>query len=118
MRYFKVQRSYDVNDFIPIDETELEKALHAFITGAPVVFLNGATQRIDGILPDYHRAMGWNYGYKLQGEDWAEVKKEGVNTDHLNLIGETKNKVQYLLKSGRQDLIGQNVPLPELGSGN
>jgi len=63
----------DYKNFIPINETELHKAMTAFLNGNGAVFENGATDKIHAILPDFHAIMGYNYGYELQAEDWAEI---------------------------------------------
>ena len=53
--YFKVVRGYGDEDFIPIDETELEKAIYAHMSGKPVVFENGSINgnQISIIRPDF-----------------------------------------------------------------
>ena len=61
-RYFKVYK--DFNNFISIDDTEIEKALRAFKAQTGAIFEGGATARIEAILPDNVRMMGWNEGYK------------------------------------------------------
>jgi hypothetical protein len=84
----------DYKNFIPIDETELQKALVAFSTGQPAIFNHGATDRIHNVLPDYHAILGYNYGYELQPEDWKEIRgnKECIQTDRL--LAETKLRLQ------------------------
>lgn len=72
MKKFKVMIDY--KNFIPIDETELEKALKAMMMSGKVFFANGATERIHAILPDFHAMMGWNYGYELQAEDYELIR--------------------------------------------
>jgi len=58
MKRFKVL--IDFKNFIPIDETEVAKALTALATGSGAIFNEGATQRVQAVLPDYHAMMGWN----------------------------------------------------------
>ena len=77
MKYFKVYKDYTT--FITIDETEIEKALAAFRSGSSVIFKEGALNRVDSILPDYNKTMGWNPSYKLQNEDWNEIRERGVD---------------------------------------
>src|SRR3990167_6700707 len=83
----------DYKNFIPIDETELQKALVAFSTGQPAIFNHGATDRIHNVLPDYHAILGYNYGYELQPEDWKEIRvnKECIQADKL--LSDTKMRL-------------------------
>ena len=83
----------DYKNFIPIDEIELEKALIAFSTGQPVIFNEGATDRIHAIIPDYHAMMGYNYGYELQPEDWSEINMSKDCQQAKKLLEETKAKL-------------------------
>ncbi len=113
MRYFRVFTSY--TDFISIEETELEKALFAFIKGQPVVFEKGATSRIESIVPDYHRAMGWNPAHRMGTDDWNEIESSKVGKEYVGVIGEYKEKIGFLIHSGQEDLIGKNIPMKDLG---
>lgn len=112
MKYYRVYTGF--TDYIPIDSTEIEKAMYAFITGNPVAFQDGATTRIDRIVPDYHRAMGWNPGHKLEADDWNELARDGVKQSYDRALGIVRDRVQLLMDTGRTNLIGQNVKLPEL----
>lgn len=73
-KYFKVYRDY--TNYIPIEEHELEKAMRAFQDGAGAVFENGATSRIEAIIPDDNRIMGWNPGYKPTPEEQGEISRD------------------------------------------
>ena len=90
----KYKLMLDYKNFIPIDETELQKALVAFSTGQPAIFNHGATDRIHNVLPDYHAMLGYNYGYELQPEDWKEIResKECIQADRL--LADTKLRLQ------------------------
>lgn len=110
--HFKVYTDY--SNYIPIEDDELEKALHAFIKGFPVVFFNGAASRIESIVPDYNATMGWSRGYKLNADDYNEISEAGVDRACKKLFSEKKEKVTYLIKNGQERLIGQNVPVPAL----
>ena len=106
MKYFKVMIDY--KNFIPIDETELEKAITAFSTGKPVIFNNGASEKVQAILPDYHRAMGWNYGYDLKGEDWGAIESSKECKDTRVFLERTKNAISSRIRelSGPQMSLG------------
>ena len=111
--YFKVVRGYGDEDFIPIDETELEKAIYAHMSGKPVVFENGSINgnQISIIRPDFVRAMGWNRGYKPTPEEYGEIDST-VGKKYLGIIGSAKERVQGYIKSGELNKIG-TTPLIE-----
>ena len=83
----------DYKNFIPIDETELEKACRAMAADGKAFFNNGATDKIHAILPDYHKMMGWNYGYELTGEEWGEIGANKQCNDAKTLLETTKNQI-------------------------
>jgi hypothetical protein len=108
MRYFRVQTGYNENQFVSIDETELETALYAFITEAKVIFKNGAIRGKDivNIKEDWNKAMGYNSNYKLTPEDWTDIKRE-LGDIYKGVISEAKENVNSLITMGRTDLIGK-----------
>ena len=116
MKYFRVYTGY--TEYIPIDEKELEKALYAFMTGNPIIFNEGSTSRIDRIIPDFHRAMGINPAWKFAEDDWNECDKQGHRKDYAGVIAHYKNRVQFLIDSGKKELIGKSVDIPELKAPN
>ena len=112
MKYYKVVWGYQPEEYIPIDETELEKALYAHISGKVAIFKEGSINgsRISVIAPDVCRAMGWNRGYKLTPEDYEEFDdREGVK--YAGYLAEVKDRVNYLINSGKTDLIGKNTDI-------
>lgn len=113
-KYYKVFIYSDWKSYIPIDETELEKAIGAFRLGAPVVFNEGATEKIREILPDFNRIMGWNDGYTPTAEDSGYIANDRTCLEARKLFGETNVKVDLLIQNERQDLIGKGLPLPEV----
>ena len=116
MKYFRVFTDY--TEFIPIDQGELEKALYAFITGSPVVFENGATTRIERIVPDYHREMGWPYGHKLSPDDWNEINDSGKALQYRGIVAKATDRVKFLIDARRTSEIGSGVDIPELAARN
>lgn len=103
MKYFKIHLGYDKS--IPITEKDLPRALMAQITGDLLILDNASIlgSSITLIEPNYHRAMGYNEGYKLQAEDWAQIKKEC--SDYQGYIGRIKENVQLALKTGDKTLL-------------
>ena len=113
MKYYKAMRSWG-DDFVSLKESELEKAVHAQVSGKVLIVSGGtiAGNRIEMIVPDYHKSMGWNYGYKMQPEDYADVKR--TFGDMQSRIGIAGNRVRFLTETNQEHLIGLNVDIPEL----
>lgn len=103
-------KGYDKDDYIPIDETELDKALFAHMTGAKAVFENGSITgtHISGVLPDYHKAMGYNRGYKLTAQDYAEI--EISCRGYLGVISGAKLRVAGLIERNRGGIGSGSTP--------
>lgn len=116
MRYFRIKKGYRDNEFISIDETELEKAFAVFLTDGKGIFKNGMVrgQDIIDIKEDWNKAMGYNQEHKIEALDRADIKKRGVEKQYKGVLAEVSLKVQYLIKNNQQHLIGQNVEIPEL----
>lgn len=83
----------DYKNSIPVSQEELPKAMSAFLGTTGAIFEEGATSRIEAILPDYNRMMGWNPDYKLQGEDWNEIRNSKLCEDAKNLLSDTKKAI-------------------------
>lgn len=66
---------YDQNNFIPIDEDELIKAIACHMTGGKAAFRSGSVSgtQISAVVPDWHAAIGVNYGHRFDAFDWQEV---------------------------------------------
>jgi hypothetical protein len=113
---FKVKHGFDNQDFIRIDESELEKAIYAQMTGK-VAVLNGGTVRgsnIISITPDLHRAMGYNDGYELVAEDFAEIRNSGIENKARECFEEKKSKVYELIANKQEHLIGKQNDTKQL----
>lgn len=95
MKYFKVKIGYGRDDFISIDETELELALRASGNGKMAVFKEGAISgnNIMAILPDWNKEMGWNRDYQLTGEDYELIGNEKQNI-YRNFIENKTNQIK------------------------
>ncbi len=120
MKYFKIMRGFGENDFIPIDETELEKAIYAQIVGNIVAtFQNGSIMgnHISSIMPDFHRAMGWNYGYKMGADDHDQIMTRGASAAYRGVIGLAKDRVNYFITTDQKHLIGTGAGIPAANVG-
>lgn len=115
MLYYKVFRDRDFTKFVRIGENELEKALAAFRFGTSVIFNEGALEKIGDIIPDYNASMGWNPTHQLGDDDWNDIRSKGVDRRLRELSQATKEKIDYLIESKQEHLIGKNadISLPE-----
>lgn len=114
--YFKAIYGFDAEDYIPVEEDELEKAIYAHMTGSKTILKGGSMSgdKIHHVVEDNHRTMGWNRGYKLCSDDYAELREKGIDTKLQKVLGKTKERVAFLVANNRQAEIGKNVPIPEL----
>lgn len=113
-RYFKVKIGYGENEFVAIDEDELQTAFHAYLTDAKAVFRNGIARGKDiiAITEDWHKAMGWNYAHVLGQEDWAQLERDGVKRQYAGVIETAKNHVKTMIETNQTHLIGKTI-VPE-----
>lgn len=99
-KYYRVKFGYGKDEFISVDETELETAIKAQITGMIGNFKEGtiAGNNIMAIIPDYQRALGFNRDYQLTGEDYAEIGSK-TQSEFMNLMEEAKYQVNQKIGS-------------------
>lgn len=107
MRYFKIKTGFKDEDFISIDETELEVAMYAFISDSKAILKNGAVhgRNIMTITEDWHKEFGWNPGHKLGPDDFAEINLKAGH--YRGLIALIKENVQHLINTNQRELIGK-----------
>ena len=58
--------------------------------------------------------MGWTTDYRLGVDDWNELRLKGVDRAARQLQGRAQERVQYLITQSKPELIGKNIPIPEL----
>jgi len=111
--YYKITHGFNSEDYIEIDENEVEKAYGAFLQKKDAIFSGGAIKAgmIQTIKPNYHKTMGWNRGYKLEALDYEELAQKEIDRRMEHFLSDCKDKVQYLIKTKQENLIGQNVKL-------
>lgn len=77
-----------------VDAEEAHKAYYLFLHPEERgIFKNGLAiigKNIQGIEPDYHATMGWNQGYKLGPDDYADLRSKGVDIALRNCLSEAK----------------------------
>ena len=108
--YFKVWKDY--TNYVPVDETEFEKAMYAFEKGGGAMFDLGAIGTIKDITPDFNKDLGWYSDYKPTPDDNADI--DALRPKYQKYIHAIKEKIQYLKSTNQTDLIGKNVDIPEL----
>ncbi len=113
---YKINTGYGAERYIPIDETELEKAYGLFLMGGRAIFKNGAVDSkvMQDIVPDWHAMMGWVQEHKLGPDDYNELAEKGIDRKARTLQSAAQEKVQYLIAHDQHDLIGKNAHIPEL----
>lgn len=94
MKYYSVQKGYDISDYISIDETELAMAIRAQITGKVALFKKGtaAGNHIISILPD------WNKAEKVYNPTGPDLLPSKVRDEHLAFLRFTEESVQRELQ--------------------
>ncbi len=109
--YYKLITGFAPEDYIQIEESELDKANYCFLEKKDTVYSGGAVRGslINSIKPDFHRIMGWNRGHKLDSFDYEELSDKGIDRECNNRIGESKNKVDYLIQTKQLHLLGKSV---------
>lgn len=109
-KHFKIVYGYNEGDYIPITENELPKAFALFLEGkGRGIFANGAVRGQDliRISPDWHAVMGWNRGYKMQTEDYAEIKP--LEIEYKSILSKAKEIAVYALEKDRRWLLSKPI---------
>lgn len=116
---YKIHLGYDQNNFIPIDEDELPRAIAAHMTGGKAAFRQGSVSgtQITAVTPDWHAALGYSYGYRFQPEDWGDVKPLRARySRHQEAVSQY---VKQAIESNRPQMIDRPYPqiIAELRAG-
>lgn len=117
-KHFKVMRGFGTDDYIPITESELKKAIYAHMTGTNVAFEMGSISgnHISAVVPDFQRTMGWNPSHKLDNDDWTDIRSRGLDNGMRNMIASAKEDVQMIIATGNTNLL--NEPIKTLENKN
>lgn len=116
--YYKIIHGFNPEDYIGIEESEVEKAYGAFLQKKDAVFSGGAIKAglIQMIKPDFHKTMGWNRGHKLDEYDFAELSEKGIDRKMEHFLSTKEEKIRYLISTKQEHLIGKNLDMPELNT--
>lgn len=103
MKYYRVKTGYGKDEFISIDETEVESAIRAQITGKIGVFKEGTISgnHIISITPDFNRVMEYKRDHQLSGEDYDHIG-ESCQQEHIKFFSETKDAIHSQLRTGNK----------------
>ncbi len=108
MKYYKIIYGFDEkSEFLPITADELHKACVIAMEGGKAVFEDGFFQNrgsdVLRIVPDWHRVQGWNRGYKMTEEDFAEIRH--LEKPYRETLEKGKLLAEYIIKENKRELI-------------
>ena len=107
----KIITGFRKDQHYTIEADEAHKAYYLFLNPQERgIFKNGVAligQNIQGIEPDYNATMNWNPDHVLDGNDWNEIKKQGI-----------EKELKDILQLGKEVAVNQldkiNIPLSEI----
>ncbi len=107
-KFYKVVFGFNEADYISIKGEELPKAIALFMekTGR-ANFENGAIrgQDIMRIVPDWHKAKGWNQGWKMTADDFEDIKP--LEESYRIAYERAKEIAEFAIKENRPDLLSK-----------
>ena len=112
MKYYKIVYGYGLDEYLPITEQELHKAIVLFLEGnGRGVFESGAVrgQDIMRIVEDWHRVRGWNKGWKMTPDDYEDIQP--LTDGYRNTYQDSMEVAKLILKENKRDLL--SLPLSE-----
>lgn len=95
MQYkIKIITGFREDQYYTIDAQEAHKAYYLFNNPSERgTFENGVALTgdiIKGIEPDYHATLGLNPNYKLEAEDWNEIKGKGIDVKLRSILSKAQ----------------------------
>lgn len=109
-KYYKIVYGFDENlNYLPINSDELHKAFVLAIEGGKGVFeegfLNNRGNDILRIVPDWHRAKGWNKGYEMNSDDFVDIRP--LEESYKKTLANGKLLAEYIVKENRRKLLSK-----------
>lgn len=104
---------YGKNDYVVVDEDEIEMALYCYLTDNKGVFKNAPIRGKDIITfkPHYHAHTGWNLDFEpTHADDFAQIARDCPNYD--GMIEYYTDRVKFLMNTKQFDLLGTGAELP------
>lgn len=96
--YVKIKTGYREDEYYSVPAEEAHKAYYLFLHPEERgIFNNGVAiigKDIRSIEPDYHSTMGWNKGYALTSEDYAEIASKGLDRKLRDVLSLAKEVAQ------------------------
>jgi len=90
----KIITGFREDQYYTINAQEAHKAYYLFNNPTERgVFDNGVAlvgDMIKGIEPDYHSTMGYNSNYKLEAEDWNEIRGKKVDVTLRSILSKAQ----------------------------
>lgn len=111
--YYKIQFGYGKDEYITITQDELHKAVALFVKGnGRGVFKTGAVrgQDIIRIVPDWHKAMGWNGTHQMDTFDYEAI--EPYKKRYQLVYDKAKQYAYYLIKNNKENML--TIPFPDV----
>lgn len=101
--YFKVKTGYGAMDFISIDETEIDTAQRAMVTGKVALFKEGtvAGNHISSIVPDWNKELGLSPSYSLNGSDMSAISR-ARKAEYMERLANASEEIRNQI-GGRSD---------------
>lgn len=114
MKYYRVKFGYGKDDFISVDETELQKAVSAQVTSRVAYFAEGTISgsHIIAIISDFQRELGLHRDHELTWQDYDELSPR-LHREYLLFLKETEAQVHKKLDN---DGSSKDGSLPSCGS--
>ena len=94
----KISLGFRPDQKYSIEAEEAHKAYYAFMNqNKRVIFNDGLAVRgedIRSIEPDLKGTMGWNESHQLDGDDWNEIRRKGVEQELRKVLSLAKGVAQ------------------------
>jgi len=112
-KFYKIVFGFNEGDYLPIMGEELHKAQVIAIQGGKATFkagfFNNRGNDVMRIVPDWHKARGWNKGHKMDEFDYKDI--EPLQEDYLKTLENGKFLAEFIIKNNRNDLL--QIPATE-----
>lgn len=109
MKYYKIVYGFNEYDYLSITSEELHKAQVVAIEGGKAIFeegfYNNRGNDVMRIVPDWHRARGWNKGYKMTPLDYEDI--ENLVEPYRKTLSNGKLLAEFIIKENRKELLSK-----------